>query len=245
MTTAFKSMVGFLVSTAVWLFVALDTIIVTALIALVSIFDRRHRVTYRLGNFWGKSIIAVNPNWKLKITGLHHIKKNEAYVLVANHLSLADIVCLFCLGRHFKWLAKRSLFTIPVFGWAMSLLGYIPLKRGKHGSIRDSFKQAQDYLDRDISILIFPEGTRSKTGELGKFMNGAFKLALRAQKPIVPLVISGTEKALTKGSFSMTTTGKGRIAVLPPVSVASYDLEDYDRLRKDVEKLFRDKISEG
>src|SRR3989338_1295393 len=148
----------------VWTFVALDTIFVFAFIAILKPFDRRERITYKIANFWGKSIVRANPFWSIKVSGRNHIKKYKGYVLVANHISLADIVCLYCLGKNFKWVAKASLFKIPVFGWTMSLLNYIPLKRGKHGSIRDSFQEAREWLAKDVSVLIFSAGTRRRSG---------------------------------------------------------------------------------
>jgi len=226
----------------VWTFIAFDTLFVFILISILRLFDPDQRVSYRIANFWGKSIVRANPFWNIGVSGADHIKKNKGYVLVANHSSLGDIVCLYCLGKHFKWLAKASLFKIPFFGWTMSLLNYIPLKRGEHGSIRDSFQEAVRWLEKDISVLIFPEGTRSRSGQLAGFKNGAFKLALLTKKPIVPIVIRGTGKTLSKGKAMMTTTAKGALHVLPEIDVAPYLPDRFEELKADVWKVMNEEL---
>ena len=227
---------------SVWAFIAIDTLLVFILIAFLRPFDWNQRISYRIANLWGISIIRINPLWDLKISGTHHIKDKTGYVLIANHASLADIICLYCLGKNFKWLAKSSLFKIPFFGWTMSLLNYIPLKRGEHGSIRDSFQEAVRWLEKDISVLIFPEGTRSRSGQLAGFKNGAFKLALLTKKPIVPIVIRGTGKTLSKGKAMMATTAKGALHVLPEIDVAPYLPDRFEELKADVWKVMNEEL---
>ena len=233
----FKKLSRSLFATYVWTIVALVTIFVWASIGAFSLFDRNQRISYRFTNLWGWVILGANPFWRIRITGKNHIKQNQGFVLVANHASLADIICLYCLGKHFKWLAKESLFKIPVFGWAMSLMNYIPLERGKHGSIRDSFELARQWLDKDVPVLVFPEGTRSKSGKLSEFKNGAFKLALLSGKPIIPIVIQGTGKALTKGRISMDAKVRGSVKVLAPIEMNGYRPDEYEKLRQDVWEL--------
>lgn len=221
----------------VWTIVVLVTVFVWAMLALFAPFDRNQKRSYRFANLWGAIILGANPFWHIRITGKNHIPKNRGFVLVANHTSLADIICLFCLGKHFKWLAKKSLFKIPVFGWTMSLMRYIPLERGRHGSIRDSFEEARRWLEKNVSVLIFPEGTRSKSGKLGEFKNGAFKLAILAGKPIVPIVIQGTEKVLARGRISMDANVRGSVKVLAPIETGRYRPDEYEALKKSVWEL--------
>lgn len=240
-----KSIFTFILSAFLWALIALDTFLLFLATALMRPLDPNQRLAHHAANLWGKVIVRSNPFWKVTITGAYHIKKNKGYVLIANHASLADIVCLHCLGKHFKWVAKSSLFRIPILGWTMSLLNYIPLKRGKHGSIRDSFQEAQEWLEKDISVLIFAEGTRSQTGELGVFKNGAFKLALKTGKPIIPIVIRGTSEAISKGEASMMAKVSGLIKVFPEIDVHSYGPDDYDKLKTHVWNLMNEELTKS
>ena len=231
-----------LVSILIWLFVALITTIVTTLIILVRPFDPNQKIGHKIANLWGMAIVRANPLWRIKITGRSHIKKNKGYVLVSNHRSLADIVCLFCLGKEFKWIAKAGLFKVPLLGWAMSLLNYIALARGKHGSIKDTVEIARTYLKSDVSVLFFPEGTRSRNKELAPFKNGAFKLAIETQKPIVPIVISGTEQALEKGKIMMAAHVQGFVKVLPEIDTSGYRPDQFEALKERVWNLMNEEL---
>lgn len=218
--------------------VSIPIVLISLLLAPI---DPDRRIAHRLGTIWGQGIFLMNPLWKLKISGKGFVRKNKAYVLVANHLSLADIICIYCLDRQFKWIAKESLFKIPFFGWAMSAMRYVRLRRGELGSIRESFDESFRWLKRDMSLLIFPEGTRSKSGQLGTFKNGAFKLAIRAKKPVVPIVLAGTNRAIQKGKKVMSTEVKCRLKVLKPIPTDQYKEEDFAKLRD----LVRSKMSEA
>jgi 1-acyl-sn-glycerol-3-phosphate acyltransferase len=231
-----------LLSLIIWCVVAQLTVIAFLLIAIVHPFDRHQRLAHQFASLWGKTIVRINPMWNCEILDRHHIEKNVGYVIVANHSSLADIVCVYCLGNHFKWIAKSSLFKIPFLGWSMSLLKYIPLTRGAHGSIRDSMELAQENLEKNISILFFPEGTRSKTGVLAPFKSGAFRLAIQTRKPILPIVISGTKGALKKGSATISSKAKGKLKVLPQIDVTPYAAGQHEALKSAVWKIMGEQL---
>ena len=232
-------------STFIWIIMVLDTLVTFLILLILKPFDWNQTISYRVINLWGQLIVQANPLWRIKIIGREHIKNKKGYVLVANHMSLADIVCLYCIGKNFKWLAKESLFKIPIFGWSMSLLNYIPLERGAHGSIRDSFQKAQEWLAKDVPVLIFPEGTRSRSGELSPFKNGAFKLALLTGKPIVPIVIKGTRAALSRGRMTMSARVSGSVKIFPKIEVGSYSAEQHDELRDKVWTLMNEDLTKN
>jgi 1-acyl-sn-glycerol-3-phosphate acyltransferase len=162
-------------------------------------------------------VFWINPFWRIHIQGRHHIQWHKPYVIVSNHQSNFDII-LFGLFRHFKWLSKESLKKIPTVGWNMVMNRYIFIDRKNPQSRRKGLKQCRDWLKRGISVLIFPEGTRSKTGDLGDFQLGAFRMALKENVPLLPVVINGTQGILKKHSFYLSAGRKDIfVKVLEPV----------------------------
>jgi len=240
-----KNLKTLLLSFYLWTTAALITVLVSSLILLTSpfaLFDPDRRWAHRLGVLWAALLLKCNLAWQLRTVGREHLKKGRSYILVANHASLTDIVCLFSLNHEFKWLAKRSLFQVPFLGWAMSVMRYIPLERGQYGSIRTSYGEALGWLKKGVSILIFPEGTRSRTGEIGNFKSGAFKLALETGLPIVPIVLTGTQDVLSKGRTAVGKSGVAYLSVLAPIPVNGFDPKDEVKLRKQVEDVMREEF---
>ena len=241
-----KEVRNFLFSLYLWTVVVSVTGFISTLILLsfpLALFDRERRLAHRLGTWWGNWLLGVNPFWHLRVVGAGRIRNDRSYVLVSNHASLSDIVCLFSLGHPFKWLAKKSLFQIPFLGWAMKVMRYISLERGQYGSIRKSYGEALDCLQKNISVLIFPEGTRSRTGEMGHFKSGAFRLALESGRPIVPIVLAGTEKVISKGKAGFGGTGVAYMSILPPMETKGLRLEEEESLKKKVEAVMRQELA--
>lgn len=229
---------------AMWAFIALLTTLFLLLILLLKPFEKDQRLSHRIPNFWGYLICKINPWWKVSLLDLDRIEKHKGFVIVANHRSFADIICLHLLQRHFKWVAKDSLFRIPVIGWVMSLVSYIPLERNRHGSIRSTFKEASKWLHKDISVLIFPEGTRNSNDSLAKFKNGAFKLAIEAQKPIIPVLIHGSDQISEGGSYLLSPRMNVTIRVLPPVPTEGLLATDFAKLRDSVHSILAENYAE-
>jgi 1-acyl-sn-glycerol-3-phosphate acyltransferase len=210
-----------LISLTAWCGIALVTILDVSLIFLISpvyLIDRTRRAGHWLASVWGRAIVLLNPFWRVTVTGRENLDPRQAYVIVSNHQSMGDIIVLYFLRIHFKWIAKESLFSVPVLGWGMSVVGYIRLTRGKVGSIRDSIQDAKTWLMRGVSVLVFPEGTRSITGELGTFKNGAFKLALQCRMPLLPIVIAGTLDAIPRGTWVFRKKVHAVVSILAPIS---------------------------
>ena len=119
---------------------------------------------------------------------------------------------------------------------------YIPLERGQHGSIKKSYRESIEWLRRNISVLIFPEGTRSRTGEMGRFKSGAFRLALESQRPILPIVLAGTQNVISKGRAAFGGPSIAYLSVLPPIETKGMTLADEEPLRKRVEFLMQEEL---
>ncbi len=166
-------------------------------------FDPRLAVLHKFASFWASLYIWAVPSWKVTIHGREKIRKDATYVIVSNHQSLLDILVGYMLYTHFKWVSKAELFKVPFVGWNMMLNRHVKLKRGDRQSILDMMRGAGKHLEEGSSVYIFPEGTRSETGEVMPFKPGAFALARRAGVPILPVVITGTREALPKGRLSV------------------------------------------
>lgn len=200
--------------------------------------DRRRWLMHRFTSLWASLYTWLNPAWPVRIEGRERLKEDTPTVLVANHLSLLDILVLFRLHTHYKWVSKVENFRVPVIGWNMSLCDYIPLRRGEAASVRKMMRHCDDALANGSSILMFPEGTRSATGRLRRFRQGAFEIALRNRVPIQPIVIRGTSEALPKQGFILQGRHPISVEVLDPISPEDYGSEDSEALMARVREIF-------
>jgi 1-acyl-sn-glycerol-3-phosphate acyltransferase len=225
-------------SVIIWVVGTALTVILFIVMAFLTIilypFDRKRKIVHAQCFWWSNAVTALNPYWEVKVMGLKNIDHHRTYVVVSNHQSLADIVLMYKTRMQFKWVAKDSLFKIPVLGWNMQLSRHIRLRRGDFSSIKKVFKEAGEWLRNGVSVLFFPEGTRSGNQEMGTFQNGAFKLAIREKVPILPIVIQGTKNAIPKGSWRFTTKISCVIKVLPPIETSGLLAHDYAQLREQV-----------
>lgn len=189
-------------------------------------------VGHSIGIFWGRAIFACTPGWSARIQGKENIPHKGAFVLVSNHESMVDIFAIYVLGIQFRWLGKESMFRIPLLGTAMRHNGYISIRRGDKESHRHALDQSAAHLRAGTSMLFFPEGTRSTTGQIGAFKIGAFKMAKETNVPILPIVLKGAGKLLKKRSlFPQTATLE--IQILPAMtSPEAESIQDFsDRVR--------------
>ena len=200
----------------------------------------REKLVHAQCFWWSDALVALNPYWKLKIEGLENIDHNRTYVAVANHQSLADIIIVYRTHMYFKWVAKKDLLKLPFIGGLLWVNDHVLLARGEFGSIKAVYRQAAEWLRKGVSMLFFPEGTRSGTNEMNEFQNGAFKLAIKEGVPILPIFIGGTREAIPKGGWIFKTKVSGRLVVLPPIDTSNYKAADYMALRD----LVRGKLQE-
>lgn len=176
--------------------------LVLVLFPIVYFFDRERHSLHWVGTSWALAIGKFNPWWKFEIRGKENLASiGEPVIYVSNHQSQADILAIFMLSTRFRWLAKASLFKIPLFGWALSAVGYVPVVRSSKSSGEKSIKLSTLHLKKGTPMLFFPEGTRSKTGALGEFKSGAFRLAKMQNVSLVPITITGCSELLPKGSL--------------------------------------------
>ena len=198
----------------------------------------REKLVHAQCFWWSDALVALNPYWKLSVEGLENIDHNQTYVIVANHQSLADIIVIYKTHMYFKWVAKEELLKVPIIGGLLWVNDHVLLDRQKHGSIKTVYRKAAEWLRSGVSMLFFPEGTRSDTDEMNVFQNGAFKLAIKEKKPVLPVFIGGTREAIPKGGWIFKTKVTGRLVVLPSIGTSNYGSADYAKLRE----LVREKL---
>ncbi len=193
-------------------------------------FDRRRVVLHVYSCAWASLYVVSNPLWREHIHGRSRLPWRGPAVIVANHLSMLDILVLYGLFRPFKWVAKAELFKVPIVGWNMWINDYVPVWRGDRESVKRMMAHCRAHLARGTPLLLFPEGTRALDGHLQRFKDGAFRLAWEAKVPVIPVVITGTFQALPKHGLIMRGRMDARVEVLE--AIHPRDFAGADALRE-------------
>jgi len=181
------------------------------------LFDRNRVILHKYTCLWSDIILGINPYWKVVVEGREKIDPEKVYVIVSNHQSGLDIMVLFKLHRHFKWVAKKGLFVVPFIGWNMALNGYIGIERARGKSKLQMMDEAASAIRSGNSVMMFPEGTRSADGKLQTYKTGAFRLALDTRTTVLPVVIKGTHRAVVKGKLLIHRNPDIKLVVLDPI----------------------------
>jgi 1-acyl-sn-glycerol-3-phosphate acyltransferase len=219
--------------------------ILTSVIWLISTpFDRDRKLIHNLLVWQSYILVRIMPVWKVRIEGRQKADKGVTYVIISNHQSILDILLINCLRYSFKWTSKIENMRMPVLGWYLRMAGYITVDRSDKQSKEEMLEKAYRYLTRDISVMIFPEGTRSVDGQPGFFKRGAFQLAITAKKPILPLIIDGTGDLLPKHGLKFSRGHKLRLRVFDPVYPESFETDDPDILAVKFHNFIKEKLNE-
>jgi 1-acyl-sn-glycerol-3-phosphate acyltransferase len=203
------------------------------LFAVTAPFDPSRMVAGKYLRWVGRRIAGCYPPWRLSVEG--RWPAEGGYVVVANHQSILDILLLSHVPHEMKWIAKEELFRVPWVGWMLRMSGDIGLRRGERDSGLEALGRARAHLARGVPVMIFAEGTRSRDGRLLPFKSGAFRLAIEAGVPVLPIAVNGTGAGMPKGSpWVRPCSAWARI--LPPVPTAGLRPEDANKLRDEVRR---------
>jgi 1-acyl-sn-glycerol-3-phosphate acyltransferase len=202
-----------------WL--VLITLFAGGMVILVSYLSPNASLIQEIARWWGRILLKLG-HIPLQVEGLEHLAPGQAYVYAANHRSNFDIyVLLATLPGPFLFVAKKSLFEIPVFGQALARMGSIPIDRTNLQAAVQSLNQAAAIVKSGVSMIIFPEGTRATSRELLPFKKGVFVMALKAGQPIVPVSISGTRFIQPRGAIRVKP-GPVKVVISPPISPTAF-----------------------
>jgi 1-acyl-sn-glycerol-3-phosphate acyltransferase len=222
-----------LASVAGNVFLVLGSLVLGLATIVASWVPPRRRWSLGTTRVWAAGLLAAS-GVRLTVFGTAGLAPGASYVYLANHQSLFDIPALLrAIPGRFRFVAKQSLFRIPVFGWALAAAGFVSVDRGDRTAARQSFAAAEQWLRDGESILVFPEGTRSTTGTLLPFKRGGFLLALRTGLPIVPVGIRGTLAVQPRGRRSIQP-GVVEVRFGVPIDAAEYGVRRKRELIREV-----------
>ena len=226
-----------LFSIFIWLYWTLCIVtffvIVCVLYLLTFPFDRFNQIPNKTLKGLARAMLLVNPGWDFDIRGADAEKVNQPTIVIGNHQSFLDLPLLYLLPWNMKWVAKKSLFKIPILGWIIFMTGQIAIERYSLKSVKKLDKLVQP-IQKGIPGMIFPEGTRTEDGNLKSFKNGAFLMAKRYNFNLLPVVHNGGYDAMPTGSWRVNPKQVFKISVLDPIHS-----DDYDSLEELKETAYR------
>lgn len=207
--------------------------LIIATIAVVGVmFDPTRRLYMWMASYvWGRPLLALG-GIKLVVKGGEKLDASKSYIVCANHSSQMDIPVIFAaLGIPVRFMAKKSIFYVPIFGWSMWLAGFIPVDRSSSRKARESINEAAQKIKNGPSLLVFPEGTRSPDGEIHSFKSGAFVIAQKAGVPILPVAIRGSHNVLPKDTVRISP-GTVEFVIGTPISTTDSNSIDKEKIRQ-------------
>jgi len=200
---------------------------------LIGLVNRRSDATMRMGRGWSRGMLLVTGA-RVTYRGLEHLEGTGPCIYVSNHQSNIDIWALIhILPLSTRFVAKESLFRLPVLGWAMAAAGFVPIDRGNRNKALQSLGRAAQAIRDGRSLVLFPEGTRSRSGELAPFKKGPFHLAMQAGVPLVPVVIKGSGRVLPPHSIHLKP-GPVEVRILAPIDIRPFLPNNHSALRNEV-----------
>lgn len=219
---------------------------VASFIALVVCypFDRKRVVVHTLSKWITDTIFGLPPFMKREVIGIENIDPKKAYVMTLNHNSMADIITIYNLPLVFKWVSKKEVYRIPIVGRLLFAHGDIVINRASaKEAMQLVHERGKEWLAKGASVAIFPEGTRSKDGEIHNFKAGAFLLAKDAGAPILPIVLNNTNKMMRKG-WLMNWRNHITIKILPPISAEEVAERSVKEVMADVHSSMTEALAE-
>ena len=227
-----------------WTGCGLSTAFWATVSIVASLFSGSGRIQHFCMRRWSKDNLWLSRA-RVDIEGFENIDHSRPQIFAANHSGLHDILSLSAyLPLQFRWVAKKSLFNVPFMGWHMTRSGYIPIDRDNPREAAKSIIEASRIIRGGVTAIAFPEGTRSRTGDLGTFRSGAFALALRTGVPLVPVSLEGSYRVIMPKTLQVNPGTIIRIKIDRPIDLAAYTRGDKHRLMEDVFEIMNRNLEE-
>lgn len=227
-----------LVSLWAWIGYILVFVLLLPVILLVWVctlpFDKNRRLSNAIFMTAGRAFLWFNPLWRVNLEGIDKYNPDKPMIFIANHQSFLDMVVLSSLPWNMKWVSKDGLFKVPVLNIYLRLAGHVSVKRGTTAALR-ALNKLKPYLADNLSVMLFPEGTRSRSGRLLKFKSGAFMLSKETNIPVQPVLISGTRDVMKPDTWVANFRGT-MTATLMPV----YYPEHFETIEQFRDRVFDD-----
>jgi 1-acyl-sn-glycerol-3-phosphate acyltransferase len=225
--------------------IILATIVMGSISLLTSLFDANGRVQHQISRIWSRMLLMVS-GVKMRIEGLEKIDPRTTYVFVANHRSFMDIpVLLAHLPLQFRFLAKKGLFLIPFLGTHLRRAGHLPVvKDNPRASLKSMGDAVRLLRQQGMSVMLFPEGGRSRDGMLQDFIEGAAYIAVKSGAPVIPIAITGTREVLPMGSLQIMS-GMVELRIGDPIPTANLTLKDKATLTQIMHDRVADLLSQS
>lgn len=206
-------------------------------------FDKSRRVVHELSRILVRTFFAIPPFWRHRVEGLEYVDRSKSYVIVINHNTVIDIPALYYIPLNFRWVSKREVFRTPFFGQFLVLHGDICINRGRaSAALEQMVRDGREWLSRGASVAVFPEGTRSRDGEIHRFKAGAFTLAKEAGVEILPVVLDGT-RTLIGPRAMFNWRNRITVKVLPPVAAEQVALSEVHDMSQQVHDAMCDALA--
>lgn len=229
-------------SVLLWVSIVISTVGLSILAFVTFPFDRNGNIVHHYARWWAKIQLLVS-GVRVKVGGLEHLDKERPYIYMSNHQGSYDIFALLsCLPVQFRWIAKKELFAIPILGWAMGAANYISIDRsGRRGAL-ESIERAARKIKGGVSVVIFPEGTRSRDGSIQPFKRGGFTLALKSGVPIIPITINGSRDVMARDSMRVRP-GEIRVSVDRAIQTTPFSLRERNVLMEKVRETIEGNLA--
>ena len=219
-----KSLVKILCVAWLGFWSAIATVVLCTFIIPVGLLSRTGNLAFSISRLWAYTMLAVSFV-RTEIKNKAKIQKGKSYIIISNHQSMYDIIALVTtLGIQFRWIIKKELLKIPVFGYALYASRNIFIDRSNTASAIESINKGFERLPEGVSVMVFAEGTRSPDGQIQEFKKGGFIAAVQRKIPILPVTVNGSRRILPKKSLSMTP-GKIQVVVGDPIDVTGYTID--------------------